>query len=321
MKKLVICWAGVWLAASVGCVFAQGYPNRPVRMIVPFAAGGGTDVIARVIAPKLTQQLGQNVIIDNRTGASGNVGSEIAARAVPDGYTVIMGNVSSHAINASVFKLPYDPVKDFSPVSVVAIAANVLVVHPSFAAKSVQELIAAARATPGKIDYASAGNGSPAHLAGELFKVLARVEMNHVPYNGNAPAITALLGGQVALMFSAMPAAIPHARTGKLRALAVTSIRRVSGAPELPTIAESGLPGFDVTQWMGILAPAGTPRTIVDQIYKAVVASVKQPDVIERFGALGADPLGNTPNEFAALVVSDMKKWSEVVRVAKLKID
>lgn len=321
MKKLVICWAGVLLAGSVGCAFAQNYPTRPVRMIVPFAAGGGADVIARVIAPKLTQQLGQNVIIDNRTGASGNVGSEIAARAAPDGYTVIMGNVSSHAINASVFKLPYDPVKDFSPVSVVAIAANVLVVHPSFAAKSVQELITAARATPGKIDYASAGNGSPAHLAGELFKVLAKVEMNHVPYNGNAPAITALLGGQVALMFSSMPAAIPHARSGKLRALAVTSIKRVSGAPELPTIAESGLPGFDVTQWIGILAPAGTSRAIVDRLYRAVVAGVKQPDVIERFAALGADPLGNTPDDFAALVVSDVKKWSEVVRVAKLKID
>jgi tripartite-type tricarboxylate transporter receptor subunit TctC len=321
MKKLMICWAGALLAGSVSCAFAQSYPTRPIRMIVPFAAGGGTDVIARVIAPKLTQQLGQNVIIDNRTGASGNVGSEIAARAAPDGYTVIMGNVSSHAINASVFKLPYDPVKDFAPVSVVAIAANVLVVHPSFAAKSVQELITAARAAPGKIDYASAGNGSPAHLAGELFKVLARVEMNHVPYNGNAPAITALLGGQVALMFSAMPAAIPHARTGKLRALAVTSIKRVSGAPELPTIAESGLPGFDVTQWMGILAPAGTSRTIVDQIYKAVVAGVKQPDVIERYGTLGAEPLGNTPNDFAALVVSDVKRWSEVVRAAKLKID
>lgn len=318
MKQLMACLMGVLL---VDCAFAQNYPSRPIRMIVPFAAGGGTDVVARVIAPKLTQQLGQNVIIDNRTGASGNVGSEIAARAAPDGYTVIMGNVSSHAINASVFKLPYDPVKDFAPVSVVAIAANVLVVHPSFAAKSVQDLIAAARNAPGKIDYASAGNGSPAHLAGELFKVLAKVEMNHIPYNGNAPAITALLSGQVALMFSAMPAAIPHARTGKLRALAVTSLKRVSGAPELPTIAESGLPGFDVTQWIGILAPAGTPKPIIDRLHKAVVASVKQPDVVERYGALGAEPLGNTPGDFSALVVSDVKRWSEVVRAAKLKID
>ncbi len=317
----MVCLAGVLLAGNISEIFAQNYPIRPIRMIVPFAAGGGTDVVARVIAPKLSQQLGQNVIIDNRTGASGNVGSEIAARAAPDGYTVIMGNVSTHAINASVFKLPYDPVKDFAPVSVVAVAANVLVVHPSFAAKSVQELITAARAAPGKIDYASAGNGSPAHLAGELFKVLAKVEMMHVPYNGNAPAITALLSGQVALMFSSMPAAIPHARTGKLRALAVTSIKRVSGAPELPTIAESGLPGFDVTQWIGILAPAGTPRPIVDRIYKAVVMSVKQSDVIERYETLGAEPLGNTPTDFAALVVSDVKKWSEVVRAAKLKID
>ena len=321
MKKILTCLTGALLVGSVDSALSQHYPARPIRMVVPFAAGGGTDVVARVIAPKLGQQLGQNVIIDNRTGASGNVGAEIVARAAPDGYTVIMGNVSSHAINASVFKLPYDPVKDFAAVSVVAIAANVLVVHPSFAAKSVRELIAAAAATPGKIDYASAGNGSPAHLAGELFKLLAKVEMNHVPYNGNAPALTALLGAQVALMFSAMPAAIPHARTGKLRALAVTSLKRMSGAPELPTIAESGLPGFDVTQWIGVFAPAATPQPIVDRIYAAVVASVKQPDLIERYETLGAEPLGNTPKEFASLVASDVKRWAEIVRAAKLKID
>ena len=321
MKKILTCLTGALLVGSVDSALSQHYPARPIRMVVPFAAGGGTDVVARVIAPKLGQQLGQNVIIDNRTGASGNVGAEIVARATPDGYTVIMGNVSSHAINASVLKLRYHLVKDFAAVSVVAIAANVLVVHPSFAAKSVRELIAAAAAAPGKIDYASAGNGSPAHLAGELFKLLAKVEMNHVPYNGNAPALTALLGGQVGLMFSAMPAAIPHARTGKLRALAVTSLKRMSGAPELPTIAESGLPGFDVTQWIGVFAPAATPQPIVDRIYAAVVASVKQPDLIERYETLGAEPLGNTPKEFASLVASDVKRWAEIVRAAKLKID
>lgn len=300
---------------------AESYPSRPIRMIVPFPAGGATDVLARIVSPKLSARLGQNVIVDNRSGASGNVGSEIAARAAPDGYTLIMGNVSSHAINASVFKLPYDPVKDFAPVTVVAVVTNVLVVHPSFPVGSVKDLISAARAAPGKIDYASAGNGSPAHLAAELFKMMARLDLNHVPFNGNAPATTALLGGQVPVMFNAMPAAMPHVKTGKLRALAVTSVKRSRSAPELPTIAESGLPGYDVTAWNGILAPAGTSHAIVERLYKETVGVLREHDIAERYEQLGAEPLGNTPQQFGTLIVRDVQKWSAVARAAKLKID
>ena len=300
---------------------AERYPSHPIRMIVPFPAGGATDVLARIVGQKLSERLGQNIVIDNRTGASGNVGSEIAARAAPNGYTLIMGNVSSHAINASVFKLPYDPVRDFAPVTVVAVVTNVLVVHPSFQSKSVKELIDMARAAPGRIDYASAGNGSPAHLAAELFKMMAGVDLNHVPFNGNAPATTALLGGQVALMFNAMPAAMPHVKSGKLRALAVTSATRSRAAPQLPTIAESGLPGYEVTAWNGILAPAGTPKAIIERLYKEIVAVLREPDLAARYESLGAEPLGNTPQQFAALIATDVRKYGEVARAAKLKID
>lgn len=300
---------------------AERYPSHPIRMIVPFPAGGATDVLARIVGQKLSERLGQNIVIDNRTGASGNVGSEIAARAAPNGYTLIMGNVSSHAINASVFKLPYDPVRDFAPVTVVAVVTNVLVVHPSFQSKSVKELIDMARAAPGRIDYASAGNGSPAHLAAELFKMMAGVDLNHVPFNGNAPATTSLLGGQVALMFNAMPAAMPHVKSGKLRALAVTSATRSRAAPQLPTIAESGLPGYEVTAWNGILAPAGTPKAIIERLYKEIVAVLREPDLAARYESLGAEPLGNTPQQFAALIATDVRKYGEVARAAKLKID
>jgi len=300
---------------------AERYPSHPIRMIVPFPAGGATDVLARIVGQKLSERLGQNIVIDNRTGASGNVGSEIAARAAPNGYTLIMGNVSSHAINASVFKLPYDPVRDFAPVTVVAVVTNVLVVHPSFQSKSVKELIDMARAAPGRIDYASAGNGSPAHLAAELFKMMAGVDLNHVPFNGNAPATTSLLGGQVALMFNAMPAAMPHVKSGKLRALAVTSATRSRAAPQLPTIAESGLPGYEVTAWNGILAPAGTPKAIIERLYKEIVAVLREPDLAARYESLGAEPLGNAPQQFAALIATDVRKYGEVARAAKLKID
>lgn len=316
--------AAIIACAGCGAVQAaagENYPSRPIRMVVPFPAGGATDVLARIVSPKLAARLGQNVIVDNRSGASGNVGSELAARAAPDGYTLIMGNVSSHAINAAVFKLPYDPVKDFAPVTVVAVVTNVLVVHPTFQAKSVKDLIAAARAAPGKIDYASAGNGSPAHLAAELFKLMAKVDLTHVPFNGNAPATTSLLGGQVALMFNAMPAAMPHVRSGKLRALAVTSAARSRAAPELPTIAESGLPGYEVTAWNGVLAPAGTPAAIVERIYRETAAVLRDPEVAERYEQLGAEALGNTPREFATLLARDVRKWGEVARAARLRLD
>ncbi len=320
-KHLYSIAAAAIFSAVTAAHAAERYPSHPIRMIVPFPAGGATDMLARIVGQKLSERLGHNIVIDNRTGASGNVGSEIAARAAPDGYTLIMGNVSSHAINASVFKLPYDPVRDFAPVTVVAVVTNVLVVHPSFQSKSVKELIDMARAAPGRIDYASAGNGSPAHLAAELFKMMAGVDLNHVPFNGNAPATTALLGGQVALMFNAMPAAMPHVKSGKLRALAVTSATRSRAAPQLPTIAQSGLPGYEVTAWNGILAPAGTPKALIERLHNEIVAVLREPDLAARYESLGAEPLGNTPQQFAALIATDVRKYGEVARAAKLKID
>ncbi len=300
---------------------AQGYPAKPVRMIVPFPAGGATDIIARIVSQKLGENLGQTVIVDNRPGASGNIGSDIAAKAPPDGYTLVMGNLSSHAINASLFKLPYDPVADFAPVTIVAVVTNILVTHPSLPARSVKELVALAKARPGQINYASAGSGSPAHLAGELFKTSARVDLYHVPYKGNAPAVNDLIAGEATVMFSAMPSVMPHVATGRLRALAVTTLKRSPAAPNLPTIAESGLSGFDVSAWNGVLAPARTPHDIIARMHREIVKILQLPDVKERLSGLGAEPLGDTPEHFADVIKADVAKWARVVKESGARAD
>ena len=301
---------------------ADAYPAKPVRFVVAFPPGGGTDIIARAIAQKLAERIAQQVVVDNRPGAGGNIGTDIVAKSAPDGYTMLMGSAGPLAINASLFgKMPFDPIKDLAPVTLAASTPNVLVVHPSLKAATVKELIALAKARPGEINFASSGHGTPAHLAGELFNSMAGVKMVHVPYKGAAPALADLLGGQVQLMFSTMPPALPHVKDGKLRALAVTSAKRSPAAPDLPTLDEIALPGFEANTWHGVVVPAGTPATIVARLNREIVAILHLPDVVERFSSQGAEALGSTPEEFAAYIRSETLKWARVVRESGAKAE
>jgi len=301
---------------------ADAYPAKPVRFVVAFPPGGGTDIIARAIAQKLAERIAQQVVVDNRPGAGGNIGTDIVAKSAPDGYTMLMGSAGPLAINASLFgKMPFDPIKDLAPVTLAASTPNVLVVHPSLRAATVKELIALAKARPGEINFASSGHGTPAHLAGELFNSMVGVKMVHVPYKGAAPALADLLGGQVQLMFSTMPPALPHVKDGKLRALAVTSAKRSPAAPDLPTLDEIALPGFEANTWHGVVVPAGTPATIVARLNREIVAILHLPDVVERFSSQGAEALGSTPEEFAAYIRSETLKWAKVVRDSGAKAE
>ena len=301
---------------------ADAYPAKPVRFVVAFPPGGGTDIIARAIAQKLAERIAQQVVVDNRPGAGGNIGTDIVAKSAPDGYTMLMGSAGPLAINASLFgKMPFDPIKDLAPVTLAASTPNVLVVHPSLRAATVKELIALAKARPGEINFASSGHGTPAHLAGELFNSMAGVKMVHVPYKGAAPALADLLGGQVQLMFSTMPPALPHVKDGKLRALAVTSAKRSPAAPDIPTLDEIALPGFEANTWHGVVVPAGTPATIVARLNREIVAILHLPDVVERFSSQGAEALGSTPEEFAAYIRSETLKWAKVVRDSGAKAE
>jgi tripartite-type tricarboxylate transporter receptor subunit TctC len=298
------------------------YPNRPVRWIVPFAPGGPTDIMSRSVAEKLTQRWGQQFVVDNRGGAGGNIGAEVVAKSVPDGYTLMIGHVGTHAINASLYpKLGFDPVKDFTPVTLIATLPLALVVHPSVPAKNVKELIALARARPGQLNFASAGNGGPTHLAGELFKVTAGIDIVHVPYKGNAAALTELVGGQVQMMFSNLLTSMPHVRTGRLRAIGISSGKRSPQAPDLPTVAESGIPGFDVSPWYGILGPAGLPRPLVMKLNAAIASVLEGPEMQQRFVAQGIDLQSSTPEQFGALIKSELVKWARVVKAAGAKVD
>ena len=301
---------------------ADAYPAKPVRFVVAFPPGGGTDIIARAIAQKLAERIAQQVVVDNRPGAGGNIGTDIVAKSAPDGYTMLMGSAGPLAINASLFgKMPFDPIKDLAPVTLAASTPNVLVVHPSLRVATVKELIALAKARPGEINFASSGHGTPAHLAGELFNSMVGVKMVHVPYKGAAPALADLLGGQVQLMFSTMPPALPHVKDGKLRALAVTSAKRSPAAPDLPTLDEIALPGFEANTWHGVVVPAGTPATIVARLNREIVAILHLPDVVERFSSQGAEALGSTPEEFAAYIRSETLKWAKVVRDSGAKAE
>ena len=312
-------------AAGVACIAAahaaDTYPSRPIRMIVAYPPGGGTDIVGRMMAQKLTEALQQNVVIDNRGGATGNIGTELAARSNPDGYTLLMGNVAPNAINVSLFnKLPYDPVKDFSPVSLVAITPNILVVNPSVPVKSVKDLIALAKAKPGALNYPSAGVGSSSHLAGELLKILARIDMVHVPYKGGGPALIDTISGQMQIMFATMPAAMPHVRSGKVRPVAVTTEKRSQTLPDLPTIAET-VKGYEASTWYGLLAPAKTPAAIVDRLHRDTVKILAASDTREKLGAQGFEPVGGTPTEFAAYIKSEITKWGRVIREAGIKAE
>ena len=290
-------------------------------MIVAYPPGGGTDIVGRMVAQKLAENVGQTVVIDNRGGAAGNIGSEIAARSAPDGYTVLMGNVAPNAINVSLYaKLAYDPVRDFAPVSLVASTPNILVVQPSLAVKTVGDLVALAKAKPGTLNYPSAGLGSSSHLAGELFDSLAAVKMVHIPYKGGGPALTDLLGGQVQLMFATMPAAMPHVKSGKLRAIAVTSAKRSQAMPELPTIGET-LKGYEASTWYGLLTPAGTPRPVVMALHTEIVKILSVAETKGRLLAQGFEPVGGTPEEFGAYIKSEIAKWARVIKAAGIRAE
>ena len=297
----------------------ERYPTRPIRVIVPSVAGGGTDISARLIAPRMSEYLGQPVVVENRAGAAMIIGSDLVAHAAPDGYTLLMG-ISTLTINPSIHtKLPYDTVRDFAPVSLVVTLPNVLVIHPSLPVKSVKELIAFARARPGRLNYASAGVGSSLHLSMALFLSMAKLKMTHVPYKGSAPALVDMLAGQIEVMTGTMITVIPYVRDGRLRALGVTSLKRAAVAPELPTIAEAGLPGYESVQWYGLLAPGATPREIIVRLHEAVARATQDAAIRKRFLDDGVEPVGSTPEEFAALIHSDMAKWAKVVRDANIK--
>jgi tripartite-type tricarboxylate transporter receptor subunit TctC len=311
---------GFLLAATPA--LAQTWPNRPLRLVVPFPAAGTTDIIAREVAAELAKSLGQQVVVDNRPGAGGNVGSDIVAKAAPDGYTLVMGTVGTHAINSSVYsKMPYDPVKDFAPVTLVAAVPNVLEVNNALPVRSVKDLIAYARANPGKLNFASSGNGTSIHLSGELFKAMAGVDMLHIPYKGSSPAITDLIADQAQLMFDNLPSSIGFIKSGQLRAIAVTTLNRSAALPDIPTINESGVPGFEASSWFGVLAPAGTPKEIVNRLHDDIVKALNTPALKKSMQAQGAEPVGDTPEQFAEHIRTEIAKWAKVVKQSGAHID
>jgi tripartite-type tricarboxylate transporter receptor subunit TctC len=309
-------------AFVAGAALGQAYPNKPIRLIVPFAAGGGNDNIARLVGKRVSDSLGQPLVIDNRPGAGGVLGAELAAKSAPDGYTLFLGGVGSHAVNPNLIeKLPYDPIKDFAPVILLAQAPLVLVVHPSVPARTFAEFVEYARKNPGKLNFASNGNGSSAQLAAVMFDSMAGADMEHVPYKGLAPALTDLLSGQVQLMFSSVVAILPHIKADKLRALAVTGEKRLASLPDVPTVAESGFPGYEASSWYGILAPAGTPREIVTRLNAEFTRALEQPEVRKTLLADGADPVGGTPESFAAFIRSEKGRMGKLIRDAKIRME
>jgi tripartite-type tricarboxylate transporter receptor subunit TctC len=316
-RWLVILSAGLAVTAHAQ---AQ-YPVKPVRLVVPFPPGGGSDALSRILGPKLSEGLGQQVVIENRPGAGANIGAEVAAKSPPDGYTLLMGNVA-HAINASLYaKLNYDFVKDFAPVSLLASTPNIVVVHPSVPAKSVKELIALARSRPGQLDFASSGAGSSAHLAGELFMSMAGVKMNHVPYKGGGPAVVALLGGEVSVGFATTPSVVQHVKSGRLRGLAVTTARRSPSTPDLPTVSEAGVKGYEAGTWYGLLAPSGTPKDVVSRLHADSMKSLAAADVKQRLDNAGFEAIGTTPEQFGTYIRSETEKWGKVVRAAGVRVE
>ena len=297
------------------------YPNQAIRMVVPYPPGGPTDITARVVAAEMSKTIGQSVVIDNRPGASGMIGSEMVTKATPDGYT-LLANASIHVINPSVYPdMRFDAIKDFTPITQLAQVPLVLVVPANSPIKSVKDLVEYAKANPGKVNFGSAGSASAQHLAGESFKIAAGIQMQHIPYKGSAPALTDLAGGQLQLMFDSMPSATPMINSGKLRAIAVTTTARAKARPDLPTIAESGFPGFDISTWYAYWAPKGTPADIIEKLAASAAQALKNPEVIAKYEAMGAEPVGSTPAQFAAYVESEAKKWNDIVKKSGAKLD
>lgn len=314
---LLCCPADAWAQDKS----AAAYPSRPIRIIVPFTPGAGTDIVGRAIAQALTEAWHQSLVVDNRPGAGGTIAGDLVAKANPDGYTLMLGNVSTLAIARSLYpKLPYDPLRDFAPITLITTSENVVVVHPSVRVSSVKELIARAKTNPGKLNYGSSGSGTTSHLGGAMFASMAGVEMTHVPYKGSGPMLTDLLAGQLQLAFSSVPTALPHIKTGRLRALAVTRLKRSATLPDLPTVHET-LRGFDISLWQGIVAPSGTPRALVAKLNQQIVKSLNMPDLRSKLSAQGLEPVGNSPEQFAAYVKAEADKWARIVKASGARTD
>ncbi len=315
-----VCGIAALLAAPIA--LAQGYPNKAVRIIVPFAAGASNDIVARLIAPRLSEGLGQTVIVDNRPGAGGILAAELVARANADGYTLLIGSPGPLTVNPLLFpKLTYQPSRDFAPVSLVSAVPMILLVNLNLPVKSVAELITLARSKPGALSYASTGTGTVPHLSAELFKLLAKVDLVHVPYKGSSPAVTDLIGGQIVVFFDNMASALPHVKTERVRALAITTLKRSPLLPDLRTMVEAGVPGYDSSSWNGLVMPAKTPVAAIDRFHAELVKVLKTPDMRERLDGLGAETVGNTPAEFAAFMENETRKWGRVVREANIKAE
>ena len=311
--------AGVAFAAPV---LADTYPAQSVKFIVPFTPGGTTDILARVFAQKMSEAWGQSVVVENRSGAGGLIGSELVARAAPDGYSILLGTIGTHGVSLSLYdKIPYHPEKDFAPVTLLATLPNILAINPSVPAKNVKELIAYAKANPGKIAYASAGNGTAAHLAGEMLRKAADIDIAHIPYRGSAPALTDLMGGRVALAFDYMPSALPYVRSGKLRGLAVTGTARTKAAPELPTMIEAGVPNFNMVTWYAVYAPRGTPPEVVAKIRDTIAKAAMAPDLVKRMDDLAVDLVAGTPEELAQFQRAEIERWSKFIKEANIKAE
>ncbi|WP_454763964.1 Bug family tripartite tricarboxylate transporter substrate binding protein [Cupriavidus campinensis] len=318
----VLCLGCMTAAPQAGAQSADGYPGKPITYVVPFAAGGTTDLLGRMIGQKLSQALGQSVVVENRAGAGGNIGSDYVAKAAPDGYTLLGGTISSHAINVSLYpKMPYDPVKNFQPVALIGTLPNVLVVNVNSPWKSVQDVVAAAKAKPGSINFGSSGNGTSQHLAAELFANMAGLRMTHVPYKGSSQAVQALLGNQVDIVFENSVAAMPMIQSGKFRALATTGARRAAELPEVPTMAESGLAGYEIVSWQAIFAPAGTPMPIVNKLAAEIGKIIRQPDIKARLAGMGVEPSGAGPAELASFQKSEVAKWANLIKVANIHLE
>ncbi len=322
-STLMVCALGLMTGIPVQAASSSSdYPNRPIRLVLPFPPGGGTDTLARIIAPKLSQAMGQQWVVDNRGGAGGNIANDVVAKAAADGYTVLMGFNTALTVNPALYKnLPFDVMRDFQPITQLAGAQYVMVVHPSVAATSVKEFVALAKAKPGALNYSSGGIGTPLHLAAELFKLKAGVNMVHVPFKGGGPAVVAVLGGEIQVTFGSLPASMPHVKAGKLRALAVTGLKRSEVAPDVPTLAESGFPGFDVTNWYGFLVPAKTPEPVVTRLHREALVAMRTPEVQEALAKQGLEIATSNPAEFAALIKSETATWAELIKAANIRAE